>query len=818
MKLMEPFGAAIADLPLRPLLFTGVTAASACIFCYLFKRGDGKKPTADPQDKTPPEAACDKATEVSLLQPKEVPQYQECKQERESHSLLQAEIKELKISLEEAEEKHQNAVESITQMEVEKYALQDKIETLQKTWKMEMGILLHQHNKECNKLKNERERELESHNLLKIKYKEMEESVAHKEEFLKISLAEAEEKHQNAVESITQMEVEKSALQDKIVTLQKTVQEMGNLLIESNKECDNLTNVSLAEAEKKHQNAVESITQLEVEKSALQDQIETLQKTVQEMGNLLIESNKECDNLQNECEQELETHNLLKIKCKEMEESLAQKEELLKVSLAEAEKKHQNAVESITQLEVSLAEAEKKHQNAVESITQLEVEKSALQDQIETLEKTVQEMGNLLIESNKECDNLQNEHERELETHNLLKIKCKEMEKSLAHKEELLKVSLAEAEKKHQNAVESITQLEVEKSALQDKIETLQKTVQEMGNLLIERNKECDNLQNEHEQMMETHNILQATNKDIEENLQHCKELLMVSLAEAEEKHQNAVESITQLEVEKSALQGKIETLEKTVQEMGNLCFESNKECDNLTNVSLADAEEKHQNAVESITQLEVEKSALQDKKETLEKTVQETGNLLIESNKECDNLQNERERELETHNLLKIKCKEMEESVAHREELLKEHEQMMETYNILQATNKDIEENLQHCEELLMEHKQEVLSYSFLQDQNDILTISLAEAEGKHRNAVESITCLDDEKSALQDQIETLEMGILSFESNKECDNLANVRFTFSMSRFQVKSLFESNCAMARERFTQMLLDSSTIAVLSPD
>ncbi|KAI5613885.1 hypothetical protein C0J50_9195 [Silurus asotus] len=304
---------------------------------------------------------------------------------------------------------------------------------------------------------------------------------------------------------------------------------------------------------------------------------------------------------------------------------------------------------------------------------------------------------------------MQKEHERELETHNLLKIKCKEMEESLAHKEELLK---------------------------------------------------------EHEQMMETHNILQATNCE-ELLMEHKQEvlfysflqdqnnILMVSLAEAEEKYQNAVKNITQLEVKKSALQDKIKTLEKTVQEMGNLFFESNKKFDNLANISMPDAEEKHQNAVEIITQMEVEKSGLQDKIETLQKTVQEMGNLLIESNKECDNLTNERARELETHNLLKIKCKEMEESVAHREELLKEHEQMMETYNILQATNKDIAENLQHCEELLI--------------------ISLAEAEEKHQNAVESITCLDDEKSALQDQIETLEMGILRFESNKECDNLAN-------------------------------------------
>ncbi|KAI5627432.1 leucine-rich repeat flightless-interacting protein 2 isoform X10, partial [Silurus asotus] len=88
---------------------------------------------------------------------------------------------------------------------------------------------------------------------------------------------------------------------------------------------------------------------------------------------------------------------------------------------------------------ISLADAEEKHQNAVEIITQMEVEKSGLQDKIVTLQKTVQEMGNLLIESNKECDNLTNEHERELETHNLLKIKYKEMEESLAHKEELLK-------------------------------------------------------------------------------------------------------------------------------------------------------------------------------------------------------------------------------------------------------------------------------------------------------------------------------------------------------------------------------------------
>ncbi|KAF7703439.1 hypothetical protein HF521_022446 [Silurus meridionalis] len=525
MKLMEPFGAAIADLTLRPLLFTGVTAASAGIFCYLFKRGDGKKPTADPQDKTPPEAVCDQATELSLLQPKEVPQYQ--------------------ISMAEAEKKHQNAVESITQMESEKSALQDQIETLQKTV-LEMGNLLKESNTNCNNLKNERERELESHNLLKIKCKEMEESVAHKEELLKVSLAEAEEKHQNAVEIITQLEVEKSALQGKIETLENTVQKMSIQLIDSCMECDDLTNeceqereshsllqdeyeemkktlinkekllkVSLAEAEEKHQNAVESITQLEVEKSALQDKIETLENTALYLKVQLTDSCMECYDLTNECEQERESHSLLQDEYEEMKKTLINKEELLKVSLAEAEEKHQNAVESITQLEV---------------------EKSALQDKIETLENTVQEMSIQLIDSCMECDDLTNECEQERESHSLLQDEYEEMKKTLINKEELLKVSLAEAEEKHQNAVESITQLEVDKSALQDKIETLKNTVHEIRNQLIDSCMECDKLKNERDQEQESYSLLQ------------------VSLTNVKEKQQKAAETIAQLKEERTDL------------------------------------------------------------------------------------------------------------------------------------------------------------------------------------------------------------------------------------------------------------------------
>ncbi|KAI5101622.1 hypothetical protein C0J45_8825 [Silurus meridionalis] len=279
MKLMEPFGAAIADLPLRPLLFTAVIAASAGIFCYLFKRGDGKKPTADPQDKTPPEAVCDQATELSLPQPEEVPQYQR---------FVKKVVK-----------KYQKAIKNIAEMEAQKSKLEEQVEILQDSVQQMCKCI-------------------------SVSQKEFDE---YKQNFNK--------ERQRAVETITQLEEAKDLVQ----TLRVTVQDIGNLLCDTQQECDKLTEECVRNQE------THTILQLE--------------------NNKLKEQLLQCEQLISEREQEVETHNLLKIKYKQMEETLGHKEELLQVSLMKVKENHQMAEETISLLLMESSDQVKSVQETV---------------------------------------------------------------------------------------------------------------------------------------------------------------------------------------------------------------------------------------------------------------------------------------------------------------------------------------------------------------------------------------------------------------------------------------------------------------------
>ncbi|TTL88679.1 Signal peptide, CUB and EGF-like domain-containing protein 2 [Bagarius yarrelli] len=338
----------------------------------------------------------------------------------------------------------------------------------------------------------------------------------------KVSVAEAERKHQKSVETISQLQEDKSDLSKQVETLKDNVEDLGHLLHKHNMESANLTKVSMAEAEEKHQKDLETIVQLEEEKLNLTEQVETLRDTVRE------------------CERQQNAHSLLQLENEEMMKILIHEKELLRVSLDKAEEKHQKDVEMITQLEkekcelmkqverlrdighllidrnVSLAKTEEKHQKDVETIAQLEEERSNLIEQVERLRDTVQDMRTEFLKTHRERD-------------------------------ELVNVSMEEAEEKHQKSGETIAQLEEEKSDLSKQVATLRDTV-----------KEC-------ERERETHSLLQ------------------VSLAEAEEKHQRALKTIAQLEEEKSVLSEELETLRRTVQEMGDDLFETHRECDRLT-------------------------------------------------------------------------------------------------------------------------------------------------------------------------------------------------------------------------------------------
>ncbi|KAG7326034.1 hypothetical protein KOW79_010959 [Hemibagrus wyckioides] len=288
-----------------------------------------------------------------------------------------------------------------------------------------------------------REREQEAHRLQTSEYCKMIETLTDNEKLLKVSLAEAEEKHQKAVEVITKLEEEKSDLADLVKTLRDTVEDMGNQLCGTHAEYDELIDVSLAETEEKHQKAVEVITKLEEEKSDLTDQVKTLRDTVEDMGNQICETLLHCDELKNECEKEQEAHKLLKSEYHERMETLTNNEKLLKVSLAEAEEKHQKAMETISQLEE---------------------EKSDLTDQVKILRNTVEDLGKEQVELNRDCDKLMDDYNRLKDTHNVLQAEHKEVKEQLKCCEELPKESLDQA--KESKAVQPTDEHEAGMSGL----------------------------------------------------------------------------------------------------------------------------------------------------------------------------------------------------------------------------------------------------------------------------------------------------------------------------------------------------------------
>ncbi|XP_053095693.1 leucine-rich repeat flightless-interacting protein 1-like isoform X2 [Pangasianodon hypophthalmus] len=425
-ELMSLIGAGVADLPLRPLLFTaGAAATAAGVYCCI-NRGDGEKSPGPEDTPAHTDPVCDQATEPALVQPTEVPQ--------------------------------DRVTDSVTEAEEKMQKLEDRV--------VELEELLTEAHRACEMKSKECEREREAHSNLQAKHHEMEKIVMHSEELLKVSLAEAEEKHQKAVESIAQLEAEKTSLTDQVKTLT--------------------------------------------------DQVKSLRDTVQDMGNLLCETHRECDELTEECEREREAHSNLQSEHDELKMTVMHNEEFLKVSLAEAEEKHQKAVESIAQLEA---------------------EKTNLIDQVKTLRDRVQDMGNLLCETHRECDELTEECRREREAHSNLQSEYDELKKTLMRSEEVLKVSLAEAEEKHQKAVESIAQLEAEKTSLIDQVKSLRDRVQDMGNLLCETHRECDELTEECEREREAHSNLKLKHNEMNETLMQNEELLKehgISLGSAE--------------------------------------------------------------------------------------------------------------------------------------------------------------------------------------------------------------------------------------------------------------------------------------------
>ncbi|XP_060758418.1 myosin-15-like [Neoarius graeffei] len=804
----------------------------------------------------------------------------ECEREQEAQTILQVkneEMKEtlihqeelLKVSLAKAEQKHQKAKASIVHLEAENADLVNQLKTVRVNMH-DLWTVLSDSHEECDKLKHECELERVAHSILQVENDEMKVTLIHQEELLKVSLAEAEHKHQKAKASIVHLEAENVDLRKQLKTVRVNMHDLWTVLSDSQKECDKLKHecereqeacrilqaendemketlihqeellkVSLSEATQKLQKAEAAIVRLEAKNSDLINQLKKLRLNVH-MWNLLSESHKECEKLKHESEREREAHSVLQAENEEMKETLIRQEESLKLSLAKAEQKHQKA------------EA---------SIVHLEAENVDLRNQLNTLRVNMHDLWTVLSDSHEECDKLKHiqpqgdlrptkplnpplekeQCEREQEVQTILQVENKEMKETLSHQEELLKVSLAEAEQKHQKAEVSIVHLEPEMSDLANQLKTLRVKVHNLVNLLSETHKECDKRTHECEREREAHSILQAENNKLKETLIHQEELLKVSLAEAEQKLQKAEAAVVHLEAENSDLINQLKTLRVKVHDLENLLSESHKECDKLTHecereqeaCSILQAENDvimktviHKQGSlkiasdqgtatcekfkDSVTEAEKKLEKIVMSFIQLEDRVRELEELLCDARRDCDMKSKECEREREAHSILQAENDEMKETVSQQEELLKMKYYKAETSIVhLEAENADLRNQLKtvrvnmhdlwnvlsdsqkECDKLTHECERERVAHSILQAENDdiketlihqeeLLKVSLAEAEQKHQKAEVSIVHLEAENADLINQLKTVRVNLqntqnLLSDSNKECDKLTH-------------------------------------------
>ncbi|KAM9460543.1 uncharacterized protein Hap1MRO34_017074 [Clarias gariepinus] len=739
---MSVVRANVPNASLHPLLYnTGTVAAAAGSFQV--KRGDESKTTVEPK-------VCDQA----LVQPKEVSrdQVRECEREREFHSHLQADMDEMKSNLMNELEKLEKREELMWNLLSDAYVVREGLEKECEREQEARSILQSELSEKSQKLKHceellmECERKREFHRLLQADMDEMKsnllyevEKLEKREELMWNLLSDAYVVREGLEKECEREQEARSILQSEL-----------NEKMEKLKHCEELLMVSLAELEEKHQKAVETIAQLETEKSDLTDQVETLREAMEEIGNELSNAYIQYGKRMKEQEQERETLRIVLQAEKDMIKTLTDNKDLLKVSIDELEEKHQKAVENITQLET---------------------EKSDLTDQVETLREAMEEIGNKLNETYRQYGELMKEREREGEAHRILQAENKDM-KTLTANQELLKDSLAKSGQKLQKSMETITQLDAENSDLTQLVMSQREAIEHMQNQLSEAYREHDKLNNECKSEQEAHSMLECEFNQTKEKLKLCEELLLerereaqsilqeknnmmkmltqkeeslkVFIDELQVKHQKAVENITHLETEKSHLMDQVVSLQD------ELC-KSQKKADNLTNecerereshsilqselnqtkddfkyfeknimVSLAELKEKHQKAVENITQLETEKSDLTDQVETLREAMEEIGNEFSETYRQYGELINERERERETYRILQAENEEMKsltanlellkDSLAKSEEKLRES---METAAQLDAKNSKQEDLVMSLKEA-MQNMQNQLSDAY--------------------------------------------------------------------------------------------------------
>ncbi|XP_047657359.1 putative leucine-rich repeat-containing protein DDB_G0290503 isoform X4 [Tachysurus fulvidraco] len=524
--------------------------------------------------------------------------------------------------------------------------------------------------------------------------------------------------------------------------------------------------VTLVEAEEKHKQAKESTDELQQQNADLMSQVETLQNTVQELGNLLAETHTECNDTRRLYETELNLRKYLQSDYERKEEKFTQEInslrecELQKRELRNLHSKR-NETEQMSQEEyerereghsvlkfdqMTSTHNEEILQDVQAKATRLYGEVTESHDHLKRdeyelkLRESVQKMERELSESHRKYEEIKREYEREKEAHSVLKVN----QKTSTHHKWLLQVSQAEAEENYQ----STAQMQNKNSDLMSQVKTLQNTVQGLSSLLAETRKKCETAKEEHKVVNGILQFVETKARKREKFLLRKRKAIQESLDEAEENYREAMDRVTELENENIDRVAEVHTLQ-----------------DEMTHLvqNLSDTQMMFERTMRDLEQKSRQFTELKSKWELLNETV------LKDYQVEC-----------QAHKVLKVQYSEMKEQHNKLHEWVVQVKQqdrvrVSEDYSILQA------------------------QYEELKQHHGSLMVSVAE---------EKYALLYSKKSDLISHVNKEHLGEELTETHRKCDEISRrEREDYNLLKVQYKEM-EETLQQCQELLKKQCLD----------
>ncbi|XP_058239042.1 trichohyalin-like [Hemibagrus wyckioides] len=458
----------------------------------------------------------------------------EYKQKKEKFN---QETRSLRVALNEAEWKYEQAMEFSAQLENSSL-------------------------KEC-------EREKEAHSVLKVDQM----TSTHHEELLQGIQAKATELYRESHDHLKREELknEVNKLRESVQQLERELSESCRKCEEIKRECERdqehhsvlkcdqmtsthlleLVQVSQAEAEEKF----EYTAQLENENSDLKSQVNTLQDTVQGLRSLIAETHRKCEKTKKEHKVTEGILQFVETRARKRERFLIQKRKSIQESLDERERKYMEMVKIDTRLRYDL-------RDIWDKIAKSNAEKNSLKEKVQvtrrTLEQRTQELVRKThqlaqIDPNWKCLNetVMKDHEAECLAHGLLKVQYSEMKQQhdkLEEDNEQLREAYSTLESqyeelKHHHGSQMECEREQEAHHVQNvqchemkessshteesvRVDRQQSSVQQAEEKLTAIRRKCGEIKRERKREREDYNLLKARCQQMEETLQEYEELL----------------------------------------------------------------------------------------------------------------------------------------------------------------------------------------------------------------------------------------------------------------------------------------------------